>query len=1173
MGIRVALHHRTSYQYDREVSLSPHVVRLRPAPHCRTPILSYSLRISPSKHFLNWQQDPQGNFLARVVFPDKARELALEVDLVAEMTVVNPFDFFLEPEVIEFPFRYSDWLAAELQPFRVTDSLGPKLTDFLSAIPRAAKRTVDYLVDVNRYVHYEVRYLTRDEPGVQTCEETLTRRSGSCRDSAWLLVQVLRNLGLAARFVSGYLIQLRPDVKPIDGPGGAEHDFTDLHAWAEVFLPGAGWVGLDPTSGLLTGEGHLPLAASPDYASAAPVTGAVDPCETKFDFEMHVTRIHEDPRVTKPYSEDQWQRIQQVGQQVDKDLTAGDVRLTMGGEPTFVSIDDMEGAEWNTGALGEKKRRMAGDLLRRLARRFATGPLLHFGQGKWYPGESLPRWAFGCYWRTDGDPIWTNPALIAEDDRDYGFTEREAHSFITRLAGRLGVDATLVVAGYEDAWHYLWKERRLPANVDPLKSNLADAEERVRLARVFEQGLGKVVGFALPLRPLSDGAEIRWESGPWTFRAEQMFLIPGDSPMGLRLPLDSLLWSPDKSESQIYERDPFADRPPLPAHDSSSVDREQSRLPRQFRGNGSAAPSQRAVARTTPNRDRSPIHQLAGVARDASLPADSLALDNGNHQEPVDEWGYPQESFSTEDRSPRQSRQFLTGVVRTALCIEPRQGALYVFMPPVANVEEYLNLISTVEQTAAELSLPIKIEGYTPPYDPRLQHFKVTPDPGVIEVNLQPSANWDELVENTSVLYEEARLDGLGTEKFMLDGRHTGTGGGNHVVLGGAKPADSPFLRRPDLLKSLITYWNNRPSLSYLFSGLFIGPTSQAPRSDEARHESVYELETALALLPASGNEAGGTAPWVVDRVLRNLLVDVTGNTHRAEFCIDKLYSPDSASGRLGLVEFRAFEMPPHARMSLTQQLLVRALIARFWKEPYSQHLVRWGTGLHDRFLLPHFISQDFSEVLQELTQAGYPFEQDWFASHFEFRFPLCGETTQRGVQIELRQAIEPWHVLGEEPGGGDTVRYVDSSLERLQVKVRGLTDPRYVVACNSRRVPLHPTGTRGEFVAGVRFRAWQPPSCLHPTIGGHTPLVFDLFDTWNGRSIGGCTWHVAHPGGRNFDRFPVNAYEAESRRASRFFAMGHTPGAQKIPLPEHNADYPMTLDLRRPVERATLNE
>jgi uncharacterized protein (DUF2126 family) len=499
-------------------------------------------------------------------------------------------------------------------------------------------------------------------------------------------------------------------------------------------------------------------------------------------------------------------------------------------------------------------------------------------------------------------------------------------------------------------------------------------------------------------------------------------------------------------------------------------------------------------------------------------------------------------------------------VVRTALCIEPRDGRLYLFVPPQRLLEDYLDLIEAIEATAAELSMPVITEGYRPPADHRLNHFSITPDPGVIEVNIHPSHSWDELVSRTTVLYEEARQTRLGTEKFMLDGRHTGTGGGNHVILGGPTPADSPILRRPDLLRSLITYWHNHPSLSYLFSGLFVGPHSQAPRLDEARNDSLYEMEIAFGQIPDNGD----APPWLVDRVFRHLLVDVTGNTHRAEFCIDKLYNPDSASGRLGLVELRAFEMPPHAQMSLAQQLLIRGFVARFWETPLKDSLITWGTELHDRFMLPHFVQLDFQEVIQDMRRAGFAFESQWFAPHFEFRFPIIGSMTLDGIVLELRQAIEPWHILGEETTSTGTARYVDSSVERVQLKVQGLTEGRQVITCNGRRLPLHPTGTPGEFVAGVRYRAWQPPSCLHPTVPVNSPLVFDIWDPWLKRSLGGCTYHVAHPGGLAYDTFPVNANEAEGRRHSRFFPFGHTPGIKEIPPTERNRFFPLTLDLRR---------
>jgi len=1120
MAIRIAINHRTEYRYARPVSVSPHVVRLRPAPHTRTPIESYSLRITPGTHFINWQQDPFGNYLARVVFPEPLRLLAFEVDVVAEMVVINPFDFFVEDYAEHYRFEYPEALRKELAPYLEISEDGPRLQRWLQGVDRRKQHIIDFLVDLNRRLQQDIDYTIRLEPGIQRCEETLQKALGSCRDSGWLLVQILRHLGLAARFVSGYLVQLTPDEKPLEGPAGTDHDFTDLHAWAEVYIPGAGWIGLDPTSGLFAGEGHIPLACTPHPVSAAPITGLAEKCEVEFSYSNTVQRIHEDPRVTLPYSADQWAMIDALGRRVDADLEAGDVRLTLGGEPTFVSIDDMESPQWNDAALGTHKRALAGDLLLRLWQRFAPGGLLHYGQGKWYPGEPLPRWALNCYWRPDGVPVWNDPALLARDDGGHAHGMEDARRLSLQLARGLGLAESCVIPAYEDSLYYLWKDGGQPVNVDLLGTDLKNPDERRRLTRLLAGDLGQPAGFALPLRRDEPGG--RWQSSHWSFRRGHLFLAPGDSPIGLRLPLDSLPWEAEEERDIEPERCLFAPRPPLGDY-YGEVTRRYSHL--------------------QPALDEHP---------------------EISEQEPAD-----------------GKRQRRVTVIHTALCVEARDGILHVFLPPLTWLEHYLDLVAAIEHAAAVLGMPVRLEGYEPPRDWRLRKFAITPDPGVIEVNIHPAHDWNELVEHTETLYAEARLARLGTEKFMLDGRHTGTGGGNHVTLGGPTPADSPVLRRPDLLRSLLTYWQHHPGLSTLFSGLFIGPTSQAPRVDEARDDALYELDIAFQQMP----DGEVTEPWLVDRLLRNLLVDMTGNTHRAEFCIDKLYSPDSATGRLGLVEFRAFEMPPHARMSLVQMLLLRTLIARFWATPYRHRLVRWGTELHDRFMLPHYVWADMRDVVCDLQRAGYPFQLEWLAPFEEFRFPHYGSVSVQDIRLDINAALEPWHVLGEEMSSQGTARFVDSSVERVQVKVSGLTGSRYMVACNGRRVPLRGTGTHGEYVAGVRFRAWNPPSALHPTIGIHAPLAFDIIDTWNGRAIGGCTYHVAHPGGRNYDVFPVNAYEAESRRISRFRADGHSPGTiqpppgmeglrrwfradpprgpMAPPAEENNSEYPCTLDLR----------
>lgn len=1141
MAIRVAIKHKTTYTYDRLVSLSPHVFRLRPAVHSRTPIEAYSFKVLPKDHFLNWQQDPFGNFLARVVFPEKIDRLEVDVEVIANLQTINPFDFFVEEYAENFPFQYPAHLAKELVPYLEIKEDGPLLQQWVANHIDASKptRIVDFLVKINHQLNKEIAYSIRMEPGVQSPDLTLTKALGSCRDSAWLMVHILRHAGLAARFVSGYLVQLTADEKSLDGPSGPEKDFTDLHAWAEVYIPGAGWIGLDATSGLFAGEGHIPLACTPDYVSAAPVVGTTDECNVTFAFDNSVQRIYEDPRVTKPFTEEQWAAINSIGYQVDYDLQQNDVRMTMGGEPTFVSIDDMESDQWNTAADGKEKRILSHDLIFRLREKFGPSGLIHYGQGKWYPGEPLPRWQYGLFWRKDRYPIWKNIDLIAHEKNNRTYTIKDAEIFAAELARNLAVDTNHISPAYEDVFYFLWTEGKNPVNVDPLKSNLKDPLERRTLAQLLDQGLGAPAGYVLPLR--WNYWNDQWISCKWQFNRDYLFLIPGNSPIGLRLPLESLPVLSKAKTPQKVERSPFEIVPPLDFYHETITAR---------------------YGKTLKSTEPAPI-----------VFPDKEETDEKKKKEI--------KKLSEEDKEETIEPLFEVDTIRTALNVEVRDGLLYVFLPPMDYLEHYLDMVASIEATASKLNMQVRIEGYEPPRDHRMERLVISPDPGVIEVNVHPSKNWTELCNITDTLYEQARLSRLGTEKFMIDGRHTGTGGGNHITIGGAKPSDSPMLRRPDLLQSMITFWQHHPGLSYLFSGSFVGPTSQSPRFDEGFEDRIYEMEIAFSQVPTNG-----FVPfWITDRIFRHLLTDITGNTHRSEFCIDKLYSPDSSSGRLGILELRAFDMPPHKHMSLLQMLLIRALVAAFWKKPYRHKLVRWGTELYDKYLLPYYVKKDMEDVVEYLNDAGYAFDINWFNPFFEFRFPHYGSVTIKDIKMELRMGIEPWHVLGEEMSSAGTARFVDSSLERVQVKISGINENRYILLCNGIRVPLTATQTKGEFICGIRYRAWQPPSALHPTIGVDTPLTFDIVDTWNAKSIGGCTYYVSHPGGRSYDVFPINSYEAESRRISRFGNTNHTqetlfvkndlpayghfvkgnrqPFVFDAPVEEINHEFPCTLDLR----------
>ncbi len=776
MSVKVGLTHRTTYEFAERVNVAPHVVRLRPAPHCRTPIEAYSLEVTPAEHYLNWQQDPFGNWLARLVFPEKTDKLEITVGLVADLMTINPFDFFIEEYAETFPFAYEPQLAADLAPYLrpVDDSTATESwRQALPPLPAGGVPMVEFLSRLNAAVHADVAYDVRMEPGVQTPDETLARRIGSCRDSAWLLVSLLRQYGLAARFVSGYLVQLTTDPyvsEHLDGPSGPTADFTDLHAWTEVYVPGAGWVGLDPTSSLFAGEGHIPLSATPHPSSAAPIEGATDPVQVTFSYANEVRRVHEDPRVTKPFTDEQWARIDALGEEVDRRLVEGDVRLTMGGEPTFVSRDDMTGDEWNTEADGPGKRELATVLAERLRTAYAAGGVVHRGQGKWYPGEPLPRWNIALQWRTDGVPLWGDQSLFADpwaDATDAGSAPARAEALARAVTRTLGLPEAQLLAAYEDPLAALVEDVRKPAGERPA----GDLDELDR------QGVGELdaqvaepTGWVLPVA--TDEGE--WTSPAWSFRRGRLVLTQGTSAVGLRLPLDAIAWSdPEYAGEPSY----LEAGPPL-------------------------VPTLPQVAVVDPE-----------------------------------------------------------GAATTALAVEARDGHVHVFLPPTDRLEDYAGLLQLVERAATEVGTTVVLEGYGPPPDARLTQLVVTPDPGVIEVNVQPTASWAAQRELTTRLYDEARRAGLDTQKFDNDGLHTGTGGGNHLTLGGTQPVDSPLLRRPDLLVSLLTYWQRHPALSYLFSGRFIGPTSQAPRFDEGRPEAPYEMEIAFAEIARLTAGRGGAAP------------------------------------------------------------------------------------------------------------------------------------------------------------------------------------------------------------------------------------------------------------------------------------------------------------------------
>jgi len=1096
--LRLLIQHQSVYRYPTPASFGPHQVRLRPASHARARIENYTLKV-PSEAAVRWQQDPSGNHVAHLAFKKGTRLPALEitVELAVDIRPVNPFDFFIDPRCEVIPFAYPAELSRDLAPFLERGdpelATGEQFEALLAAMPKS-EPTVPFLVAANQLVHGALRYVIREEPGIWTPEETLKNGRGSCRDQAVLLMALLRARGLASRFASGYLVQLQDEGMLPGEPKGVSKDVADLHAWTEVFLPGGGWVGLDPTSGLFCGEGHIPLASVARPALGSPVEGTADRAAESISFSMKIARLGDEVRPTAPFPDEAWGELLDGADAADAVLRAAGLALTSGGEPTFNSRDHAEKPEWNGDALGPTKWEAGLALADELRRRLAPGAAVLRRQGKWYPGESLPRWALELVGRADGKPLWEDLPL---EQGPVGV--ESARRLANLVAKELGLATATPAAAFEDPWRLVQDEASLPAGLDPMSAGLGDPEKRKRLARILGGDAGKPVGWVLPLAREGAG----WATEVWRLRREQLFLVPGDSPMGLRLPLDSLGGPPEV----VWEE------PPLPAPDPRS-----EKSPDEKRQAKAAA---KAAA-------------LAALAKPPPKPAPPIGAR-----------------------------------VRTALCVEPREGTLHVFLPPLERADDFVALVGAVDRARRACGLAVQLEGYPPPPSAALRRLAVTPDPGVLEVNLAPQPSGRAHAEALGTVFDAALHAGLHSEKYLLDGRLAGSGGGHHVTVGGPTPPESPLVKRPDLLASLITFAQHHPSLSFLFTGLFVGPTSQAPRVDEARLDTLYELEIALAeAFRVSGGRdrpaAEAPAPWLGDLLFRHLLTDLTGNTHRAELSIDKLWDWRTPHGRQGVVELRAFEMPPHPRLAAAQALLVRSLVAAFAVAPYRRPLVRWGAALHDQFMLPHWLWKDFEEVLAFLEERGLGLPSEPFRAFVELRCPVAGRLEVDGAVVEVRNAFEPWNVLGEEPAAGGTSRYVDSSLERVEVRAEGLVPGRHVVSVNGLELPLRPTGRAGEAVGGVRFRAWAPAHALHPHLGIHHPLRIELVDAWARRSVGACRYHVWHPEGRAFLSPPLTRFEASARRAQRFTVEGGSPWPVRVEKVATHPDMPSTLDLRR---------
>lgn len=1098
MSNRIALRHRFEQRFDRRVSLSTHWLRLRPAPHAKG-IVAYSLRIDADPHFINWARDPYENEIARLDLPEPIARLGFDVELLVDLTPVNPFDFLVEPYASRYPFVYPEDLRKELTPYLRVEPAGPRLMAWFESLDREPAYIAEHISKISAQIQQGFSVTGEISLGSVDLEAVLERAGGSPWELAWLLTLCLRHLGLAARFTSGYRTWLSAEANVPDQ--------VVLHAWSEVFLPGAGWVGLDPSAGLFTAEGYIPLASAPVPMSTLPIVGDDPQCPATVMETLSLRRLEPKP-LAWPYGEGTWADIRALGRFIDTETRAGDLPLAVGTALSFVAVCHGHAPEWSVTALGPSKRLMAEDLIKRLWPKLAAGGVLHQGQGEWYAGEALPRWRLNCFARSDGRPTWMNPDLLCHRRQAFAVSDDDAKNFAEALARKLGIAAGFVIAAHEDGLHELWT-KRVPFPCGPSADDLRDPERRRILAARLSGTHDEPKGYVLPLR--WDPTQNRWASGAWEFRRGGLYLTPGDSALGYRLPLDSLPAGDEGAPETDPERCQFDERPVL--------------------ANLCGEPSARFTQLNAPLA-------VTDSADGAWQPA----------------------------RPPR-----------TALCIEMRDGQLHVFMPPLTHLEHYLDLVAAIEATAEESDICLALEGYEPPEDYRLLRLTIEPEAGILKLWLPAAKTFDQQLGWLQIAYEEAARAGLRSERMMADGRRLPAGGRMDLVLGGETPADSPLLRRPDVLRSIISYWQRHPSLSYFFAGRSVGPGGPGPRPDEGRDDAIYELAIALERMP----ESSYPFPWMPDRLLRHLLADPAGDIRRAEIRIDTLYPPDRSSLRLGRATLRAFESPPDVQMAALQVLLVMSLLRRFARTPCRAELVEWGPELHDRFMLPHALWDDLRTVIGDLNEAGYPFRLEWFEPFRELHFPVLGCLQIGDLKMELRAAHEPWPLLAEEITATGKARFLDSANQRLEVRCWGFSPDRYALVCNGRRVPQRATGVHGEYVAGVRFKASNPPATLHPTKPPVAALVFDLIDTWTGRVLGGFTYwppqlEVWGPAGapamppeagegsrEEWHRLPPTAVPALSS-AGQFLAKGS--GATRMSPPPEIIDWrhPYLLDLSR---------